>query len=128
MHPTELGRLGEAKIMAHLVSEGYEVYSPMFGNTSCDMIVIKNGEVSRVECKSTSVKNRYGTYTLMLKKTRSNKTKNVVTNFDASTCDLLALYVGPEDRVVLMDPKSQDGKSQVHIKPLEDTVEATNSS
>lgn len=118
MSTIDIGRLGEAKIIAHLVSEGYEVYSPLFGNTSCDLIVIKDGEVARVECKTTSKLNRYGTYTLMLRKTRHNRTKNTITSFDASKCEILACYIAPEDRIVLLNAKEYDGRSTINFQPL----------
>lgn len=112
MQTGELGRLGEAKIVAHLVAQGYEVYSPLFGNTSCDLIVLRDNTIFRVECKSTGT-SRNGKYEVQLRSTRHNKTKNTVRKFDGTKSDILAIYLEPEDTVHLLKSLDYDGRSTV---------------
>ncbi|MCA1841497.1 MAG: hypothetical protein LC723_14490 [Actinobacteria bacterium] len=119
MDTVETGRCGEAKIVAHLVVNGYEVYSPLFGNTSCDLIVLKDSKIYRVECKTTAFTRESGRYEVQLRSVRHNKTKNTVHKFDASKSDLLAIYIAPEDRVIILNSIDYDGRSTVSFEPGE---------
>ena len=112
MNTVEQGRIGEIKSAAHLLSMGFEVYIPYGGNASCDLIVISPTEaLFRVEVKSVKSRNKSGSYTVILKQTRPNRTGNKVKKFNASQADLLAVYVFPEDRVYLFETVKLDGKS-----------------
>ena len=96
----KVGSLGEISVQKEFILSGYEVYSPVTDNTKYDLIVSKSGKVYTVEVKSTNRK--VGDfYRVQIKKVRSNKTRNVVTRFDNTQVDLLAVYIEPEDVVIV---------------------------
>lgn len=115
MNTIQQGRVGEASILAEFVRQGYDVFLPQFGNTNCDMIVVKDGLVYRVECKSTAAQTPSGKYTASLRQIRPNRSGNTVKKFDATKADLLAIYVVPEDRVEILDAKCYHDKSSVAV-------------
>ena len=115
MSSVDQGRRGEASTVAYFVKEGYEVFLPMFGNASCDLIVVKDGKISRVECKSTSVKTPSGKWIAQLRQVRHNRTANTVKKFDSNNSELLAIYVVDEDRVVVLESIEVHGNSTVTV-------------
>lgn len=110
------GRTGEAAVALEFVRLGYDVYMPTFGNGQCDMIVLKDGSVSRVEVKSTQSRQASGKYAVQLKSVRPNKTANIINNFDGSRSDILAVHVVPTGRVHLLKSMDFDGRAQVTVE------------
>ena len=64
--------LGEAKVLVEFVNRGYDIFTQFSGKEPFDLAVHKNGEIYRVNIKSTSYKRKYS-YEVPLKRTRSNK-------------------------------------------------------
>ena len=93
---------------------GYEVYSSVSDCSTFDFIVSKDGELFKVEVKSTNTV-REGRYTITLKSTRSNKTQNKIYNFDRTKTDFLAIYLEPEDKVVIMKSSEVTQVSQITL-------------
>jgi hypothetical protein len=115
MDTGERGRIGEASIIKFFVEQGYSVFMPMFGNAPCDLIVTLNNEISRVEVKATGyLKDK--SYVVQLRSMRYNNTQTVSKKFDGSKSDLLAVYIVPEDRVVLFESKELDGRSTLSVR------------
>lgn len=103
--------------MKEFVRQGYEVYSPITDNTLCDMVVLKDGKLSRVEVKSTkSPEQRSGAYKIQLKRVRSNRTENIIRYFDNSSVDILAIYLEDIDKVILMDSLTVIPKTELTIR------------
>lgn len=117
---TYISNLGELKVATELAQQNYSIFVNWGGKASCDLIAIKENEIIRVQVKSTTTRNKYGVWVVQLKTVRSNKTQNTIKNFDASTCDLLAIYIAPEDRVLLLPAQQYNGKSIASIKPRKD--------
>lgn len=108
------GSLGEISVQKELLKLGYEVYSPVSDNTKYDLIAVKGTEVFRVEVKTTS-RQVAGNYKVQIKKVRSNKSENKITPFDNSEVDILAVYIEPEDIVVLYEAKSLTVKTELTV-------------
>ncbi len=105
--------------MKHLLEQGYEVYSSVTDNSYYDMLIFKEGQVFRVEVKSTRTKSfKSDSWTVQIKGVRANKTENKLVRFDNSDVDFLAIYIEPEDRVILLDAKSVTQKCAIQIKAL----------
>ena len=51
MDTNRKGDIGEAKILSELISKGYDVYIPFSGHSRDDLIVNRNGNLERVQCK-----------------------------------------------------------------------------
>lgn len=96
------GRLAEVAVIKELIVLGYDVYAPFSDNCKCDLVASKNGHLLRVSVKYTSV-GRAGKWKVSLRQvSRRNHGSIKMENFDKKAFDLLAVYVGPEDRVVLV--------------------------
>lgn len=97
------GSIGEVSVMKFFILRGFEIYSPISDNSKYDLLVMKDSSVYRVEVKSTSRKRSNGRYEVQLKSVRSNKKQNKIHLFDCTSIDILAVYIEPEDRVVVYD-------------------------
>lgn len=111
---SQTGRIGEAAIVSHFIKSGYEVFHPLFGNTSCDLIVQKDGVLYRVECKASNLLEASGSCTVGLRSTRLGVNKK----FDSTKSDLLACYLQPFDQVVVLESKSYEGRSNITLKKV----------
>jgi Holliday junction resolvase-like predicted endonuclease len=115
MSTIDQGRLGEAAVAKFFVEHGYDVYMPTFGNAKFDMIVHKDGIVQTVEVKSSNRLTSSGKYQFQLRKVRSNKTANIITNFDSKGIDILALYVIPTGKVMPLVASDFEGSGTVTL-------------
>lgn len=118
------GNLAEAKALAHFVSFGYECFLPFSGVSPIDLIVYGNGALFRVSVKYTSSQANSGNWNVTLK-TVSRRAHNSVnvSNFSNSDCDIVAVYVGPLDKVVLLDSSKITAVAAIVIKDSEDERE-----
>ena len=97
------GRLAEIKVISYLVENEYEIYLPFSGNSKYDVIAIKNGVLKRISVKFTSVKKPSGAWSIELRQiSRRNQHINI-DKFNNKDYDLVAAYIGPIDKVVLID-------------------------
>lgn len=114
MNTVRQGNLGVLAAAKYFAVEGYEVFSPMMENSSCDLIVIKDGVTQRVEVKSTRTGSSKS-WQVQIRQIRPNRTGNKIKKFDGAKSDLLAVYIVPEDRVVVI-PSSEIKRSSLTIK------------
>jgi Holliday junction resolvase-like predicted endonuclease len=117
MNTIEKGRLGEAAVVKWFVEHGYEIYSPLFGNTSNDLVVAQDGTLYRVEIKCSGKKSNFGSYEVQLRSSRPNRTGTVIKKFDGNKSDLLAVYLIHDDKVVILESKLYDGRTSVNLIP-----------
>lgn len=100
----EKGRLAEAKAVAHLIENGYEVYLPFSGNSKYDLLAVKDTEVVRVSVKYTSQQLPSGSWEVTMKNvSRRNHGVIKVDLFDKRQYDMIVVYIGPLDKIVLVD-------------------------
>lgn len=117
------GRLGESHVAAYFTKEGYDLFLPVFSYPECDMVVMKDGKLMKVEVKATASVTKQGNFLVSLRRIRNNSKHYTIHKFDGSCADILAIYIVPEDRVVLLDAKKYDGKTLVTIKRKVASVE-----
>lgn len=53
-HKTWLGNLAEAKVIAVLIEQGFDVFRSLSGKANVDLIALKDGQMCRVEVKGTA--------------------------------------------------------------------------
>jgi len=98
------GRLAEAKVISFLIENDYEVYIPFSNNSKYDVLAYKDGSIKKISIKFTSVKKPSGTWVVEMRQIyRGNNIINI-DKFDKTNCDLIAVYIGPLDKVVLVEP------------------------
>jgi len=96
------GRLAEAKVLAYFIENEYEVYVPFSGISKYDFVIVKDGLTQRVSVKYTSVRKESGTWVVEMRQiSRRNHCLNI-DKFDCKQFDIVAVYIGPKDKVVLV--------------------------
>lgn len=114
---TRLGSLAEAKVVAKLVENDFDVFVQFSGKAPFDLVAYRDGRLLRVQVKGTASKNRYGMYQVQLKAVRANRTGNTIRYFDASQCcDVLAVYVEPLDKVCFLRANEISARGQLSLR------------
>jgi hypothetical protein len=106
------GNLAEAEALKYFVSLGYEVYLPFGTASTVDMIVCNEEETLRVSVKSTSLPSK------TKGKWRVNLSQNVRDGricFKPEKCDLVFVYIVPEDRIIVFDSKDIKVKTELTV-------------
>ena len=109
------GRLAEAKVFAYLIENGYEVYLPFSNNSKYDALAIKGGIIKRISIKFTSVQKQSGSWVVEMRQIYRGKNVINIDKFDKNLCDVIGVYIGPLDKVVLVD-SSQATDRGLHIR------------
>ena len=109
------GRLAEVKVVAYFIENSYEIYLPFSNNSKYDLIAYKDGSLKRVSVKYTSAKRISGAWAVEMRQiSRRNKYIHIE-KFDKARYDIVAVYIGPEDRVVIIEANQVNTRS-LHIK------------
>lgn len=111
MTSNQKGNIGEAKAILYFTAEGYTVFTPLGVATPFDLIIYKDGLLKRVSVKSSCDKVKSGKYEVRLGQT----VRRGELPFDSDSCDILFLYVLPEDRFVVIETKSFTNTKSITI-------------
>lgn len=115
----KVGLLAEAKVLAYLIEKDIEPYLPFADNGPVDILGIQNTRVLKISVKSTNKKSKYNSWTVELRTVSRRKESICIKEFDNSKCDILAVYIQPLDRVILLDAQKIKSKSGLSIMELE---------
>ena len=100
------GRLAESKVISHLIENGYEVYIPFSNNSKYDVLALKDGILKRVSTKFTSTQKPSGAWEIELRQISRRKDNAVhIEKFDNTQFDIIAVYIGPKDKVILIEAR-----------------------
>lgn len=91
------GNIGEAKAVEYFINEGYTVYLPFGTAAKNDMVIEKDNEIKRVSVKTANSKHKNGKYKVRIRQGKMNKQ----IPFNPLSTDIVAIYVVPENRIVL---------------------------
>ena len=101
------GAIGEMRVIIDLLLRGYDVYVPVIDDNGVDLLVVNNGNIKKVQCKSHDYPiSKY-------------QTSIVINTRGCSRADIIAVPVIPVDKVCYI--KSKDVKRSVNIA-YEDSV------
>ena len=109
------GRLAEVKVIAYLIEKRYEIYLPFSNNSKYDVITFKDGSLEKVSIKYTSVKKPSGSWVVEMRQIYRGNDVIVIDKFDKIQCDVIAVYIGPIDKVVIVDAIQATGRA-LYIK------------
>jgi PD-(D/E)XK nuclease superfamily protein len=125
MNINNRGLFSELEVAKYFINQDYEVFTALGGFSSFDMVVYKDKQMWRVSVKSTETidLNSGGSYAVRI----GQRTRDSQKPFDPTTSDILAVYIVPEDRVVIFNSKDITNKYQINIKPVA-VVETVNTS
>jgi Holliday junction resolvase-like predicted endonuclease len=114
---SDKGTIGELACAAYMAREGYDVFFDTSGKTSFDFIAHKNGILIRVQVKTTSTRTPEDTgWIVTLKATRPNRTRSKHIQFDRNSCDVLAVFIEPDNRVVVIQANTIKQKSAIVVR------------
>lgn len=116
MNTTDLGRIGEAKVIARLTELGWYPFVDVSGKCSIDLIALRNGEIRRIQVKSCQSSNNGGTWQIQLKSVRPNRTGNVIKFLDITQVDCIAIYLHDIDAVVFVRTSDMDVISTINFR------------
>ncbi len=110
------GILGESRVIVELIKQDYDVFTQFSGKSPFDIVAYKDDVLYRVEVKSSACRSRSDTgWEVQLKRIRPNRSGNTIHKFDNSSCDILAIYIEPIDKVLLLNASEISNKSMLTI-------------
>lgn len=111
---TYASNLSEAKVVADLAQKSYHIFTQTSGKAPFDLVVFKD-KLSRVQIKSCYKSNKNSKYRVMLKTVHTSMKQNVTAKFDATKCDILAIYFIDVDKVCYLDPAPFHNTTEVTL-------------
>ncbi len=114
---TKYGALAEAKTVAYFLEREFEVYTSFTGKADVDLILCKDGTLTKVSVKSTT-KIVGNVARVQLKSVRANRTINKIKNFNPDSYDILAVYIVPIDKLKIFNAKDIKDSTQMSISTL----------
>lgn len=110
------GSLGEAKALAYLVENGYDVFTQFSGKAPFDFVAGKDGKLYRVEAKATTRRSNSGKWIVTISRTCMVKNKHARRrHFDKNQCDMLLVYIIPLDEIVELDPSTIENLTTIRV-------------
>lgn len=117
---TWLGSLGESKVAAELSRHRFHVFTQVTGKAPFDLVAYKDGYLYRVNVKTTQRLDKWGSWEVRIASVRSNRTGNRVVPFAPKSCDVLAVYIEPLDKVCFLRSSEVSGNNSIALR--EETV------
>lgn len=129
-----LGKIGEMRTAEEFGKYGIQVYTPLFNDSPIDMIVDINGQVKKIQVKSSSVSDGdVSTFSLISNNERYGKDgikRSYIKKYNSAEIDYFALYDYRDDEVFLLrnninqgninlrntPPKNNNSDNTVHYK------------
>lgn len=115
MNPRRQGDLGEFSAMEWLGSRGYPVYFPIGHSPDCDLVTEIDGELLRVQVKTSRVLIKNGRYEVTLCTRGGNQSWNgLVKRFSSDRCDWLFVLIA-DGRRWFIPATAVDGGSGIVV-------------
>ena len=120
MDRRQKGILGEAKVLLYFIEKGYEIFLPYSDGTPFDLIITKDNKIYRVSVKYTS--RATSTSWIVSLKNVSRRKDNAIAlkKFDNTECDLVAIYNGIENKILVLDALKIQTKIEISVKKEND--------
>lgn len=117
MNTCAKGVLGETKTMTRLTELGWDVFIPLSGHSPFDLIAVSpEGDLFRVSVKTCFRVTKYGSYDVQIKQSQPMSNGYKTKGFDIESCDILACYIGPEDKVCFVNTSSVKSKMAITFR------------
>lgn len=113
---TWLGSLGESKVAAELSRHRFHVFTQTTGKAPFDLVAYKDSYLYRVNVKSTQRRSKWGSWEVKIASVRSNRTGNRIVPFDFASCDVLAVYIEPLDKICFLHSSEVAGKNYIALR------------
>lgn len=97
---TWIGTLSEQKVLTKLVEKQLHVFSQTSGKAPFDLIVLYKEKLLRISVKGTQTRSKSSDHwVVQLRSIRSNRKVNTIHLYERESCDILAVYIEPIDKV-----------------------------
>jgi hypothetical protein len=106
----QAGAIGELAAQKYFVERNYEIFIPLDGHSEFDFIIYCQPEMLRVSVK-TATKRKNKSYRVDLRQNRYNGKQS----FDCNSCDLLAVYILPEDRIEVFEAAKITQRTSMNV-------------
>lgn len=106
------GSLAELKTASEFVSHGFFVYFPITSLAPFDFIAVKEGNMYRIQVRSSSRQLKSGVYKLDLRSSNPLYYKN----FDSNSCDILVCYLYQDDTLCYVKSSEIANVSGINFK------------
>lgn len=119
----QIGNIGETSVTAYLVRNGFEVFTPVCGSSSVDMLAMRNGKIFRISVKTckNSREGNGGSYCAELRRIRGaqtrEKSKYRIHKFSREDCDILAVYLIGCDAICFFTSISLHDRTTISLIP-----------
>ena len=102
---TYASTVGETRAAAYFTKKGWFVYSNSTGKGPVDLIILKDGNLKKIEVNTASTNNPAGNPVVTLSKTRPNKKRNVTYKWSSykHQVDWLFVYLFETDKCCIFD-------------------------
>jgi hypothetical protein len=118
-----IGIIGEAKVLTYFIEKGYKVFTPFDLHSPFDLVIYRDNILQRVSVKTTSrQKERTNSWEIGVgqtcKSSTNGKTHKV---FDPLSCDLVAIYIVPESRIVVFSASQIKPNMKTYVPLMKST-------
>jgi hypothetical protein len=116
---TYASNVSEAKVAADLAQKGFHIFAQTSGKAPFDLVIVNDTNptiLKRVQVKACYQPIKSGSYVIQLRTIHTSMSKNTIVKFDATRCDVLAIYLIDVDRVFYLDPVPLHGTSTISVK------------
>lgn len=114
---TYASNLSEAKVVADLAQKSFHTFTQTSGKAPFDVVAVKENKLYRIQIKACYKPNKSGGHVIQLRTIHPSATKgNKIVKFDASKCDLLAVYLIDLDKIFYLEAAQFHNKSTVSLK------------
>ena len=109
---TQIGKIGESLVLAKLTELGYQVFLPFGDGSLIDLIVDINGNLKRIQVKTSSVKEDE----TCVKFSLSSTVNGVKYSYNEGDFDYYALVCLGINKILLVPLNSQTPKTQINFQ------------
>lgn len=113
---TQISSISELRVAEEFVRNGFSVFQQINGKEPFDLVVCIKDILYKVSVKSVLRINKNNSYSVQLRRIRSNKTKNNIYLFDNKSCDILAVYLHDINKVVFISTRSITKYAMISIR------------
>ncbi len=111
----DYGNIGEARAISFYTENGYKVSKPLFENCPYDLIVDLDGELFRVQVKTSRCKVPSGKYEVNFRTFGGNRSGiSKIKNIDPKLVDIVFILL-EDGRTFQFPVKDLEGRSRIHL-------------
>lgn len=112
---TWLGALAEAKVLARLLEERWDVFTAAGGKAPFDLVAWRGTSLLRIEVKGCATRRPNGGFAVNLRSVRPNRTGNTIRFLSEATSDVVAIYLEPIDAVCFFPTTRLAGRTTITL-------------